>query len=83
MDIGGQWVHGEKDNVVFEMAWPLGLLEKSSPTERRTTILDSTGMKMDDKTGNDLANFFFNNVSSMKPTEEYKSRSLGDWYTYL
>ncbi|XP_015111728.1 protein anon-37Cs [Diachasma alloeum] len=26
IDMGGQWVHGEEKNVVYEMAWPLGLL---------------------------------------------------------
>ncbi|KAK0099065.1 hypothetical protein PV326_008379 [Microctonus aethiopoides] len=27
-DMGGQWVHGEKNNVAFELAWPLGLIER-------------------------------------------------------
>lgn len=26
--MGGQWVHGEKNNVAFELAWPLGLIER-------------------------------------------------------
>ncbi|XP_001849990.2 peroxisomal N(1)-acetyl-spermine/spermidine oxidase [Culex quinquefasciatus] len=29
VDLGGQWCHGEKNNVVYEMAGPLGLLEPS------------------------------------------------------
>ncbi|KAG8034170.1 hypothetical protein G9C98_001254 [Cotesia typhae] len=28
-DLGAEWVHGEKDNVAFELAWPLGLLERT------------------------------------------------------
>ncbi|CAD6234013.1 GSCOCG00007476001-RA-CDS [Cotesia congregata] len=28
-DLGAEWVHGEKDNVAFELAWPLGLLERA------------------------------------------------------
>lgn len=26
IDMGGQWVHGQRCNVVYEMVWPLGLL---------------------------------------------------------
>lgn len=29
VDLGGQWCHGEKNNVVYEIAGPLGLLEPS------------------------------------------------------
>ncbi|KAK0159142.1 hypothetical protein PV328_010064 [Microctonus aethiopoides] len=28
VDMGAQWVDGEKDNVAFELAWPLGLIER-------------------------------------------------------
>ncbi|KAK0073433.1 hypothetical protein PV325_009727 [Microctonus aethiopoides] len=28
VDIGAQWIDGEKDNVTFELAWPLRLIEK-------------------------------------------------------
>jgi spermine oxidase len=28
-DLGAQWVHGEKDNVIFEMVSKYGLLDKS------------------------------------------------------
>ncbi|CAG5108326.1 Similar to Smox: Spermine oxidase (Mus musculus) [Cotesia congregata] len=30
VDIGGEWVVGEKNNVVFELASPLGFLERSA-----------------------------------------------------
>lgn len=30
IEIGAQWCHGEKENVVYEMAYPLGLLEHSN-----------------------------------------------------
>ncbi|XP_044740260.1 spermine oxidase-like [Chrysoperla carnea] len=30
IEYGAQWVHGEKDNVIYEMAYPLGLLEHSN-----------------------------------------------------
>lgn len=31
IDIGAAWCHGEKDNVIFEMVNPLGLLGRSDP----------------------------------------------------
>ncbi|XP_011305478.1 spermine oxidase [Fopius arisanus] len=35
IDMGGQWVHGEKGNVVYEMAWPLDLLShRGGPNDR-------------------------------------------------
>ncbi|XP_043266526.1 uncharacterized protein [Venturia canescens] len=81
IDIGGQWVHGEKDNAVFEMAWPLGVLEKSDP-QRDTTMFDSAGEKMEDRAVNDLIDFVWGNLSSMAVTEEYRNRSVGDWYSH-
>ncbi|CAD6204122.1 GSCOCG00009874001-RA-CDS [Cotesia congregata] len=30
VDLGAQWVHGEKDNAAYKLAHPLGLLESSS-----------------------------------------------------
>ena len=31
VDLGAQWVHGVKGNVVYEMASPLGLLDEDAP----------------------------------------------------
>ncbi|XP_058832606.1 spermine oxidase-like [Topomyia yanbarensis] len=42
IDCGAQWCHGEKNNVVFEMAGPLGLLESSVVAERNI-LLKSNG----------------------------------------
>lgn len=38
VDLGGQWCHGEKDNAVFELAGPLGLLEPSVVAEENVII---------------------------------------------
>ncbi|XP_058828035.1 spermine oxidase-like [Topomyia yanbarensis] len=42
IDLGAQWCHGVKNNVVFEMASPLGLLEESN-FSRRNVLLFSDG----------------------------------------
>lgn len=36
MDMGAQWVDGEKNNVAFELAWPLGLIERFNETNNFT-----------------------------------------------
>ncbi|KAK0162744.1 hypothetical protein PV327_006496 [Microctonus hyperodae] len=47
VDMGGQWVHGEKNNAVFELAWPLGLLEKFDGNYKiQLDYFESSGMKL-------------------------------------
>lgn len=52
MDLGGQWVHGEKNNVAFELAYPLGLLDKPDDCEVQH------GQMYFDSKGNNLSNDF-------------------------
>ncbi|XP_039435650.1 spermine oxidase-like isoform X1 [Culex pipiens pallens] len=42
VDLGGQWCHGEKGNVVYQLAGPLGLLESSIVSDDNV-ILRSNG----------------------------------------
>ncbi|XP_055531185.1 spermine oxidase-like [Wyeomyia smithii] len=44
VELGAQWCHGERNNVVFEMANPVGLLEGSC-FSRRNILLFSDGTK--------------------------------------
>jgi len=30
MEMGGEWVHGEKNNSVFELVYPLGLVNNNT-----------------------------------------------------
>ncbi|XP_044738796.1 spermine oxidase-like, partial [Chrysoperla carnea] len=50
IEIGAQWCHGEKDNVVYEMAYPLGLLVHSNSgfdvLDRFPDIYTSFGTKL-------------------------------------
>lgn len=48
IDLGGEWVHGEVGNVVFELAWPLGLLERSADLGSDDQMYDSSGVRIDD-----------------------------------
>lgn len=57
VDIGAEWVHGEKNNVAFELAWPLGLLERfSENTEFKfgLKIFGSSGHIIPEKIANPL-----------------------------
>ncbi|XP_055628221.1 spermine oxidase-like [Toxorhynchites rutilus septentrionalis] len=42
VEMGAQWVHGQKNNVVYELAGPLGLLE-SSVVGRNNIYIQSSG----------------------------------------
>ena len=46
VELGAQWIHGEKDNVVYEVARSLGFLpsdDSGSIEEREAIIIDSEG----------------------------------------
>lgn len=54
IDIGAAWCHGEKDNVVFEIANPLGLLGRS-PQETNLYLLSNGELIPEDKASGILA----------------------------
>lgn len=64
VDLGGQWVHGVKGNVVFELANPYGLLENpdESHKEIKTTYIDSLGNFLSNEIENKYSNFYDNYV---------------------
>lgn len=47
VDLGGQWVHGEKGNIVYEMVKDLDLLSTSFNTYHDNTYYLSDGRKLD------------------------------------
>ena len=77
IDLGGQWVHGEEDNVAFELAWPTGLLDHSK--EAPFKFFSSSGVPMNENAGNNMFAFFLNLTKSDTP-EEYDNKSIGDYY---
>lgn len=78
VDLGGQWVHGEEDNVVYELAWRLGLLEHWG-FDSNITLLSSSGSAISQPIANDLFELFLNLTNSATP-EEYVGRSEGEFY---
>lgn len=57
VDIGGQWVHGQKDNVAFNLAYPLGLLDPENETLIEK-LFDSSGNEVDSSINKYLEMFF-------------------------
>lgn len=78
VDVGGQWVHGEENNVVYELAWPLGLLEKTHSVWSYK-LFSSSGAMIPEVTGKKFMGFFYELVES-KPPNEYWNNSIGEYY---
>lgn len=57
VDLGGQWVHGQKNNVAFELAYPLGLLDTTNETEFNEILLDSSGAVLSDTVNEQVIKF--------------------------
>ncbi|XP_044599467.1 spermine oxidase-like isoform X4 [Cotesia glomerata] len=81
-DIGGEWVTGEKGNVVYELAQPLGLLEKSyENNEWNATmrLFGSSGNEVNQKIATELIEYFENVTESMDSSVDLKTGSLGEY----
>ncbi|KAG8237515.1 hypothetical protein J437_LFUL017565 [Ladona fulva] len=81
VDMGAQWVHGEKNNVVYEMAEPHDLLESSSSHYPETSFVTSAGELVSSTITEKLMTLLAQiNESAMKDLEGFHG-SLGDYFT--
>ncbi|XP_044599468.1 protein anon-37Cs-like [Cotesia glomerata] len=65
VDIGGEWVVGEKNNVAFELASPLGLLERSADHKELSFVL-----KLFDSNGEEIPSEIFDPLIKYLQNEE-------------
>nr|UEP64275.1 enzyme-spermine oxidase [Cotesia flavipes] len=80
MDMGGQWVHGEEDNVAFELAWPLGLLEHFNDRHVFTTrFFNSSGEQLLPEVLSNVTYFYFNLTENSDVNDIAKAESYGDF----
>ncbi|KAK0084924.1 hypothetical protein PV325_006126 [Microctonus aethiopoides] len=80
VDLGGQWVHGEKNNVAFELAWPLGLIERFNVShESEVKIFGSSGSSLSLETSQDLRQFLISLDKSLTDVESLKTGSFGEY----
>jgi len=47
VDLGAQWVHGAKGNVIYDMAKPLGLLDETSPSAVNNCLYRTSKVEVD------------------------------------
>ena len=81
VDLGGQWVHGEVGNVAFELAWPLGLIERGDIKSRDFELYDSSGTRVNQTMANDIRNFYFKTeVNLSEYAEKGNNGSIGEFY---
>nr|CAD7404259.1 unnamed protein product [Timema poppensis] len=83
IDMGGQWVHGEKDNAVFEMASPLNLLADFALKLELSEFFDSSGDKVDSELiSKGLSLIHHINEESAEEMKVFPG-SVGDYYTKM
>ncbi|XP_058803885.1 spermine oxidase-like [Phymastichus coffea] len=81
VDLGGQWVHGEKSNVAFELAYPLGLLEKQDDCDAKHGLifLDSKGNDLKNDVDEKIRIFFDKHMSGEVFDENAPYKSIGEY----
>ncbi|XP_057324213.1 spermine oxidase-like [Microplitis mediator] len=79
LDMGGQWVHGEKNNVAFELAWPLGLIEPFNVTMKWTSkIYKSDGSSLSEELSTSLSIYYHNVMENTDDIDDSKAVSYGE-----
>ncbi|XP_039758714.1 spermine oxidase-like isoform X1 [Pararge aegeria] len=73
LDLGGAWCHGEKDNIVYDMANPLGLLAKPKPDHKY--FLMSDGKLISNETGDKILQILDEEVGK---AEKNNTRSISE-----
>ncbi|XP_008545187.2 spermine oxidase-like [Microplitis demolitor] len=81
IDLGAQWVHGEKDNVAFELAWPLGLLQRFSEYELKygLKIFGSSGKVIPESVATPLVDYLVNISGVYDDIDNLKTGSFGEY----
>nr|XP_029721960.1 spermine oxidase-like [Aedes albopictus] len=78
IDLGAQWCHGEKNNAVYELAGPLGLLESSVVASGNVLIKNSGEIVPQEVTDRLMA--VANEVMEADEMASYNG-TLGDFFT--
>ncbi|XP_066992054.2 uncharacterized protein [Anabrus simplex] len=83
VDMGGHWVHGEKGNVVFNMANPLNLLGESVTAlfDNSTIFVQSSGKFVDMETKSKVLSLMSEIEDESDEDLKTFHGSLGDYFT--
>ncbi|XP_051157745.1 spermine oxidase-like [Leptopilina boulardi] len=81
VDLGGQWIHGEEGNVAFELAWPLGIVERGGLLSTLNyLIIDSSGNLINRTLSDDLIGLFFKLKDQLSEYSEKNNGSIGEFF---
>ena len=83
VDLGAQWCHGEKDNVVYELATSLqnDLLESNTAKYDRFELIRSNGQVVDQAISDKLVALAVSTVELYKDEIAQYDGSLGNFIT--
>lgn len=79
VDLGAQWCHGEKDNVVFQLANPHKLFDSATTKYDNFLCIKSNGDKVDTEIGDRLTELAMSTVECYKDELEKYQGSLGSF----
>lgn len=79
--MGGQWVHGDVENIVFDMAWPLGLLQRSKDYGEMSIHKfygSSSDLDVSKEIAHKIHKYFYEKQDNISLLDSPKLSSLGD-----
>ncbi|XP_066589220.1 spermine oxidase-like isoform X2 [Prorops nasuta] len=82
VDLGAQWVHGEVNNVVFNLAEPLGLLEHVSMEGKYRFLYDSSGIEMDPEISKSILAFYQRFYDVPLNLSAWVNNTLGEFFNH-
>lgn len=81
IDLGAQWCHGEKDNIVFDLANPCNLLESTGDVYDDYKVIRSNKEIVDQETSNKLKHIANDSVIKRREDLNNYDGSLGTYLT--
>lgn len=81
IDLGAQWCHGEKDNIVFDLASPCNLLESTGDVYEDYKVIRSNRQIVNEDTSNKLKLIVNESVGRRKEELNSYDGSLGSYLT--
>ncbi|XP_043265922.1 spermine oxidase-like [Colletes gigas] len=79
VDLGAQWIHGEKGNVAYQLAAPLNVTDHSDPYYDE--IYTKSGQLLDSEIMSNVTEFFIQLLESIDTTEDCNNTaSMGECF---
>lgn len=81
LELGAEWIHGEKDNIVNELASPLNLVDNTTDLTSfvKCSFFDTTGTRVDLKVSEALSTIFYSIIEFEEKDLNGFQGSLGEY----